>query len=96
MAFTFKFPETPVGTLAELWRALIGLLPQVEPRSVIIKGITIKAEETPVAHGMKVVPSFCSVATYSSASWYQTKNADARFVYLRASSGCLADVKVWP
>ena len=96
MAFTFKFPETPVGTLAELWRALIGLLPQVEPRSATIKAATIKAEETPIAHGLKVAPSFCSASPYASATWYQTKNADARFVYLQASAECLADVKVWP
>jgi hypothetical protein len=96
MAFVFKFPETPTGTLGELWRALIGLLPQVEPRSVTLRNVQIETVETPVSHGLKTVPSFASPTAHNLQIVCQCKNPDDKYVYLRASAQCVADVKVFP
>lgn len=96
MAFVFKFPETPAGTIGEIWRAMIGLLPQLEPRSSTLKNVQIETVETPVAHGMKRVPSFVAVTAHNLQIVCQCKNPDDKYVYLRASAQCVADVKVCP
>lgn len=93
--FKFEFPETPVGTVLELWRALIRLLSQVEPKSATLKGVQIQTVETPLAHGLKRVPAIAVPVPHNSATVYQSKEPDVKYIYLRASSQCTCDVKVF-
>ena len=93
--FEFDFPKTPAGALDALWRAVIRLVQQVEPRSVTLKNVEIGTTETPVAHGLKRTPAFCIPLVHNLQIACQCKNPDDRFVYLRASAACVCDVKVW-
>lgn len=96
MQFRFDFPERPVGTIGELWQALIKLVTQIEPRSVTLNNVQIETVETPIAHGMKRVPSIAIPVAHNLQIICQCKNPDDKYVYLRASAQCVADVKVWP
>lgn len=96
MAFKFDFPETPAATLSEIWRALVRLVHQVEPKSVTIQNVEVGTTETPIAHGMRMVPAFCVPIAHNLQIVCQCKPPDAKHVYLRASAACVCDVKVWP
>jgi hypothetical protein len=56
MAAELDFPQTPKGTLAELWSAVIALLPQLGRRLVVRRDYAIATTETPVAHGLPFAP----------------------------------------
>lgn len=94
-AFKYIFPETPNGTLGELWRAIIRLLPQVEPKAVTLRNVQVETVETPVAHGTGRAPAMVSVVPHNLQIVCQCKEPDAKYVYLRASAQCVVDVKVF-
>lgn len=91
----FEFPATPAGTLGELWRAVLRLLPQLGGKVVVNPSVAIGTAETPVAHGLKVAPVSAMLVPQASCSWWQTKAADSRFVYFAASVAVTADVVVF-
>lgn len=90
------FPTTPSGTVAELWRAILRVLPSIGRRQKVLRTVAIGTAETPVAHGLGYVPDSASLILYSDARWWQTKNPDAKCVYFAASSSVTADVVVSP
>ena len=90
----FDFPRTPQGTLAELWRAVLLLLPQLQP--VVRKGVTIGTVSTPVAHGQKSAPKTAHLVPHSDVRWWQTNDPDAKCVYFAASASVVCDVEIVP
>ena len=89
---TLDFPKTPSGTLAELWRAVLDLLPQLERGT--IKDVSIATTETPVAHALGRVPDAVFCTPHSNVTIWRSRAPDTRFVYLTASSACVADLRV--
>ena len=92
---TFDFPTTPNGTLGELWRAVLRLLPQVGGKVVVNRGVSIGTDETPVAHGLRSTPVGAVLVPKSDCRWWQTKDPDAKYVYFAASSTVSSDVVVF-
>lgn len=91
----FDFPQTPNGTLGELWRAVLRLLPQLAGALVINRGVTIGTSETPVAHGLRSAPTSAMVVPQADCRWWQTKAPDSKYVYFAASTSVAADVVVF-
>jgi hypothetical protein len=89
---TLDFPKTPAGTLAELWRAVLDLLPQLERGT--IKDVAIATTETPVAHTLGRVPEAVFWSPHSNVTIWRSSPSTSRFVYLTASSACVADLRV--
>lgn len=87
-----RFVNRPTGTLPELWEECA----RMDERStrVIVKDFAIGTTETPLAHGMGVVPQGVFWAPHSDVSVWRSSAPDSRFVYLIASSACVADVEV--
>lgn len=80
----FDFPQTPDGTLAELWRAMLRLLPQLTRK--VRRNVTVKAEETPIAHGLRFAPQMVQLMKGASVDIWETRDPDTKYVYLRAAS----------
>ncbi len=92
----FDFPETPGGSLPELWRAVLRLLPQLGGAGSTVRGAYISTSETPVAHGMRFAPAVgIPVATANVAIW-ETRAPDAKYGYFAAASATTASVRVVP
>jgi hypothetical protein len=92
----FDFPETPSGTLADLWRAVVRLLPQLGGRGSVIRGAAIGTVETPVAHGMKFAPQMGVPVATSNATVWETRAPDTSLGYFAASTACTANVRFVP
>lgn len=92
---TLIFPETPDGTLGELWRAVLRLVPQIGGRVVVNPSVSIGTAETPVAHGLRAAPTSAMLVPQADCRWWQTKAPDSRFVYFAASTAVTADVVVF-
>lgn len=90
------FPQTPRGTLPELWSAVIGLLPQLGRRPVVRRDIAIATTETAIAHGLPFAPQVaCPVGQANVAVW-ESRRPDAKFVFLIAASATTANVVIIP
>ena len=92
----FDFPETPAATIAELWRAIVRLLPQLGGKGAVIRGAAIATTETPVAHGMKFAPQMGIAFPTSSATVWETRRPDTKCGYFAASVACTANVRFVP
>jgi hypothetical protein len=92
----FDFPETPTATLADLWRAVVRLLPQLGGRGAVIREASIDIVETPVAHGMKFAPQMGIPVATSSATVWETRRPDTKLGYFAASTACTANVRFIP
>jgi hypothetical protein len=90
----FDFPITPQGTLGELWRAVLRLLPQME--RVVIRNFTVGTVETPIAHGQKSAPKTAHPLPQADARVWQTKAPDTKCVYFAASASVVCDVEIVP
>ena len=92
----FDFPETPTGTLSDLWRAVVRLLPQLGGRGSVVRNASIGTGETPVAHGLKFATSFgIPVFTENVAVW-ETQRPDSRYGYFAASTATVVHVRFIP
>lgn len=96
MAADFDFPTTPDGTLKELWRAVLRVLPQIGRRQKVLRSVSIGTTETPIAHGLNYVPDSASLILQADARWWRTRIPDAKCVYFAASVAVVADVVVLP
>lgn len=92
----FDFPNTPSGTIAELWRAVKNLLPQIGGRGAVIRGASIATTETPVAHGMKFAPQMAIPVATSNVAVWETRHPDTKFGYIQSASACTANVRFVP
>lgn len=92
----FDFPETPGATVAELWRAVVRLLPQLGGKGAVIRGAAIATVETPVAHGMKFAPQMGVPVATSNAVIWETRRPDTKLGYFAASTACVANVRFVP
>jgi hypothetical protein len=90
----FIFPNTPTGTVAQLWDAIWDLLPQLERR--VVKNVTIGTVETPVAHGLKFAPQMGIAYPQADARVWRTRNPDPKFCYFAASSSVVCNVEIVP
>jgi hypothetical protein len=91
-----EFPRTPVGTLGELWSAIIALLPQLGRRPVVRKDQAIAATETAVAHGLGFVPKMAIPVGQANVACWRSRVPDSRCVYLIAASAVTVDVVIIP
>jgi hypothetical protein len=91
-----EFPRTPTGTLAELWTAVTGLLPQLGRRPVVRKDQAIAPTETAIAHGLGFVPQSMSVLPHANIACWRSRAPDVRFVYLIAANTVAVDVVIFP
>lgn len=96
MAADFDFPTTPAGTVQELWRAILRILPGVGRRQKVLRGRSIGTTETPISHGLNYVPDSAILIPQSDVRWWQTKAPDAKCAYFAASAAVAADVVVLP
>jgi hypothetical protein len=92
----FDFPETPTGSLGDLWRAVVRLLPQLGGRGSVIRGASIGTDETLVAHGMKFAPKMGIPVATSNATVWETRAPDTKLGYFAASTACTANVRFIP
>ena len=92
----FDFPETPAATVADLWRAVVRLLPQLGGRGATIRGVNIATVETPVAHGMKSAPLMGVPVATSNAIVWETRRPDIKCGYFAASVACTVNVRFVP
>lgn len=92
----FDFPNTPSGTVAELWRAVKVLLPQLGGKGSVVRDVSISTVETPVAHGMKFAPQMGIPVPTSSATVWETRRPDSKCGYFIASVACKVNVRFVP
>jgi hypothetical protein len=90
----FDFPNTPSGTLGELWGAVIRLLPQLRRR--VRRSFQVGKFETPCAHGLGFAPQMVNVTPQEEATVWETRAPDTKFVYLAASTAALVNVEFVP
>lgn len=90
----FEFPTKPAGTLAELWQAILRLLPQLGGATTMIRGVSIGTSETAIVHGLSSAPLAAVPILRANVSVWQTRDPDAKFLYLAASSATSIDVAV--
>lgn len=89
----FRFSQQPPKTLDELFRRILELLPQLEPK--VLHDVTIDTTTTKVAHGLGYAPSIViPSAPNCLALICQDQQADMRNLYLRASNLCVCDVRI--
>ena len=88
------FPRTPEGTLAELWAAVLRLLPQLRRR--VRRAVAVKTVETPIAHGLKFAPQMSHATPLADARVWETRIPDDKCVYLAASVDTTANVEFVP
>jgi hypothetical protein len=86
------FPETPSGTLAELWRACLDLLPQLGRK--VVYDVTIGTSSTPVEHGLGYIPTTAIPVLHSDARVWRSANPDAKYVYFAASGSVICDIEI--
>lgn len=96
MAADFDFPTTPAGTVQELWRAILRILPGVGRRQKVIRNFSIGTTETPVGHGLGYVPDSAFLIPRADVRWWQTREPDAKCAYFAASAAVVANVVVLP
>lgn len=96
----FDFPDRPVGSVHDLWRAALDLVYQLGPgaKSFPIRGQTVGTAVTPIRHGLRTVPSGVTFEPGSDCRWWSptTNPPDATYVYLQASASTVGTVRVWP
>ncbi len=90
----FVFPTQPGGTLADLWAAVLRLLPQLGSKITIIRGQTIGTSETAVYHGVGFVPTEVFPILKGNATVWQSRDPDSQRAYFTASSAVVVDVAV--
>lgn len=90
------FPRTPVGTLSELWTAVIGLLPQLGRRPVVRRDQAIATTETAIAHGLGFAPQVAIPVQHTNVRCWRSREPDAKFVYLIAANPVTVDVVIIP
>jgi hypothetical protein len=90
----FDFPNTPSGTLGELWGAVFRLLPQLRRR--VRRGFAVDTVETPCAHGLGFAPQMAIVSPQGDVTVWETRAPDTKFVYLAASKAALVNVEFVP
>jgi hypothetical protein len=96
MAAELDFPQTPKGTLAELWSAVLALLPQLARRLVVRRDYAIATTETPIAHGLPFAPQVGLAIPQANVAVWESRRPDARCVYLIAASATTANVVIIP
>lgn len=90
------FPQTPRGTLAELWTAVIGLLPQLGRRPVVRRDISVATVETAVAHGLPFAPQVAIPVRQGNVSVWESRRPDTKYAYLIAASATTVNVVIIP
>jgi hypothetical protein len=96
MAAELDFPQTPKGTLAELWSAVIGLLPQLARRPVVRRDYAIATAETAIAHGLPFAPQVAIPVAQANVAVWESRRPDAKYAYLIAASATTANVVIIP
>lgn len=88
-----RFPLSPPRDVPELFERIRELLPQLEPK--IVRNVQVNVEETAIAHGMKTVPQVVRAwAPHCLAMVCESRQADAKHIYLRASNVCVCNVEI--
>jgi hypothetical protein len=89
----FRYPTSIPRSLEEQHERMRELLRQIEP--IVLANVEVDTAETPIAHGQKSVPRWVRDSTPHSLSRVrQTRPADAKNVYFRASKKCVIDLLV--
>jgi hypothetical protein len=89
----FRFSLQPPKTLLELFERLRELLPQLERK--VFLNVEIQTTETRVAHGLNYTPKVCLPPTsHCLAMVCESRPPDSKYVYLRASNKCVADIEL--
>lgn len=89
----FRFSLQPPKTLLELFERLRELLPQLERK--VLLNVEIQTTETRVAHGLSYTPKVCLPPTsHCLAMVCESQPPDSKYVYLRASNKCVADIEL--
>jgi hypothetical protein len=91
----FDFPRTPNGTVAELWAAVIRLIPQLGSKVTILRDIDVGTVVTPIAHGLGFTPTEAIPVLKADLRAWTTQQPDSRFIYLQASSATTINVAVF-
>lgn len=63
-------------------------------RSTTVEDATIGTSETKIYHGLGQTPKVMIVVPTSEGTWWQTRDADSGYVYLRASGAMTANIIV--
>lgn len=90
----FDFPRTPGGTIADLWSAILRLLPQLGGKVTIARDVSVGTTETPVAHGLPFAPLEAIPLPRSDVRAWQTRDPDSKYVYVAASASATMNVAV--
>jgi len=88
-----SFPTSIPQTLRELYERVMELVPQVE-RNVLVN-VIVETTETAIAHGLSAVPRIILPgAPHCIAVIRQTKDADKKCIYLKATNQCVVNIEV--
>ncbi len=94
----FEFPDKPVGTTYDLWRATLDLVWQLKngAKSFPIADQTVGTAVTAIRHGLRGAPQGVSFEPTADCRWWVPQLPDAQNVYLRASVSVTGTVRVHP
>ena len=95
----FDFPDKPVGTAADLWRATLDLVWQLRngAKTFRITGDqAVGTATTAIRHGLTGAPGGVSFEPRADCRWWAPRAPDATFVYLQASAAVTGVVRVHP
>ncbi len=68
----------------------------IDVRTKLLTGKTVNAAETPIPHGLGVVPNgWQAYSPQADARIWQTKAPDATYLYLRASAIVVTGLRVF-
>ena len=97
MAGILRYPRRQPKDAEEQQAWLVDLVDQLETLLFpVIKGVTIGTSETPVAHGQRGIPKTMLLIPHANATWWETRDPDAKCGYFAASTSVVCDVKVFP
>jgi hypothetical protein len=90
----FDFPTKPGGTVADLWQAVLKLLPQLSGKITVLRGQSIGTVETRIAHGVGFVPTLAWSVKHANLEIWQPRDPDSIYVYFQASTAATIDIAV--
>ena len=91
------YPQREPDSIKELHDRLVDLVNQLENSLfAVIRGVTIKATETPVAHGQSSAPKAMLAIPRTNVAVWSSHQPDAKCGYFTAASSVVCDVKIFP